>query len=433
MNNLAHELNTRIAGTVVERVMSDLGRRIFFPKGIVAQAAEAKERAHRHNATVGMAYHRGSPMTLPAIQELTPDLTTAETVAYAPTTGVMALRKRWHEEMIRKNPDLVGVRTTLPVVVPGLTAGLSLIADLIADEDNMLLLPDLFWGNYRLTFAERRLCSIREFNFFDDNGNFNIESFAEAARAASSGGKLIVMLNFPNNPAGFTPRPAEVEQIRKTLVTIAASVPVVVIADDAYFGLNYSDDVYQQSIFAVLAHAHPNILAIKVDGATKEDFVWGFRVGFVTFSFQGMTEDQAAVLETKMAGLIRSVFSSSSTLGQSILLRALSHKDYEAQKAAARKILTERFIQMQEILEAKQETYRAQALEPLPCNSGYFMSFRCLGLNAEDLRLELLERGIGTISVKDQFLRVAYAGVDKEGLPELFEEIFTAAEKLSTP
>lgn len=433
MNNLANELNGRLEGTVVARTMSEMGRRMFFPKGIVAQAAEAKARAHAYNATVGMAYHHGEPMTLPVIRELTGDLPTGESVAYAPTTGIPALRERWHQLMVEKNPDLSDVVTTRPVVVPGLTAGISLIADFLADADNTLLLPDLFWGNYRLTFAERRLCRIREFPFFDAAGMFNHTAFTEAARAASSGGKLMVILNFPNNPAGFTPSTEDVARIRTTLVNLAESVPVVVVADDAYFGLNYSDTAYSQSIFAALAAAHPNILAVKIDGATKEDFVWGFRVGFVTMAFQGMTADHAAALETKMAGLIRSTVSSSSTLGQSILLRALNHQDYHGQKAAAMAILQARYEKLQEILKMQQQTGRAPNLVPLPCNSGYFMSYRCEKINAEELRLALLDRGVGTISVKDTYLRIAFAGVELEELAPLYEEIFRTAEALGSP
>jgi hypothetical protein len=69
-------------------------------------------------------------------------------------------------------------------------------------------------------------------------------------------------------------------------------------------------------------------------------------------------------------------------------------------------------------------------LEPLPCNSGYFMSFRCRGLSAERLRTALLDRGVGTIAVRDEYLRVAFAGIDAADLPALYEEIFATAETL---
>ncbi len=431
MNSLAVELNAALEGTVVPRVLSDLGLRMYFPRGIVAQAAEAKEKAHRFNATVGMAYADGHPMTLPLIRELTNGLPSEESVAYAPTAGIPALRDRWKTEMLRKNPSLDGVATTRPAVVPGLTAGLAVVGDLLAEPGDTLLLPDLFWGNYRLMFGERRQVQIREFAFFDDDGVFNRSAFAEGARSAAESGKLIVLLNFPNNPAGFTPSTADVAFIRETLVGLADSVPVVALSDDAYFGLFYDDHAFRESLFSQLADAHENLLAVKVDGATKEDYVWGFRVGFVTMAFRGMTSAHAAALEQKLTGAIRSMVSNSSRLSQSLLLRALEDSRYDEQKADAYRLLEDRFHTLQRILAEQRSSGRAPMLEPLPCNSGYFMSFRCRGLSAEDLRLALLDRGVGTIAVRNEYLRVAFAGIDAQGLPELYEEIFQAAAALA--
>jgi aspartate/methionine/tyrosine aminotransferase len=431
MNKLASDLNTVLQDTVAARQFSDLGTRMYFPKGIVAQAAEAKSKATKYNATVGMAYANGSPMTLPLIDEMTGDLTSEEAVAYAPTAGVPALRNAWKEQMLKKNPDLQGIRTTRPTVVPGLTAGITTIADLFTDRGDTLLVPDLFWGNYRLIFEERRECSMQEFSFFNDGGQFDRNAFADGIKSAAGKGKLTVILNFPNNPAGFTPSADDVAFIKDSLVTIAESVPVTMICDDAYFGLFYDDDAYPQSLFSAIADAHPNILAVKVDGATKEDFVWGFRVGFITLAFQGMTEDHAAALEQKLTGAIRSMVSNSSRLSQSLLLRAINHPQYDAQKRDAFELLRGRYVTMQEILANKNATNRAPRLMALPCNSGYFMSFRCNGISAEALRQELLSRGVGTISVKDTYLRVAFAGVDRELLPGLFEDVFATAESMA--
>lgn len=432
MNAIAARLNDQIEGTVGLRALSDLGRRMYFPKGIVAQSAEAKERATRFNATVGMAYSGGTVMTLPLIRDLTGGMDPAQSVAYAPTAGVGALRSRWKREMERKNPDLVGIPTTLPAVVPGLTAGIALVADLFADDGGEVLVPDLFWGNYRLIFEERRRATVREFQFFTADGAFDRSAFADGARAAARSGKLMVVLNFPNNPAGYTPTVEDAEAIVETLRSLAESVPVVVVCDDAYWGLFYGDGLFRQSLFTRLAAAHTNLMAIKVDGATKEDFVWGFRVGFVTMAFSGMTPDHAAALEQKLMGAIRAAVSNSSMLSQSLLLAAMDHPEYASQKAAAFAELSGRYEELQMILAEKERTGRAPALRPLPCNSGYFMSFRCDGLSAEALRLALLDEGVGVISVKDLYLRVAFAGVDRGQLRDLYNAIFDAAERLAT-
>ena len=55
------------------------------------------------------------------------------------------------------------------------------------------------------------------------------------------------------------------------------------LVDDAYYGLFY-EDVYTQSLFTALTNLQlKNLLPIRLDGATKEFFAWGLRVGFITF------------------------------------------------------------------------------------------------------------------------------------------------------
>jgi hypothetical protein len=56
------------------------------------------------------------------------------------------------------------------------------------------------------------------------------------------------------------------------------------------------------------------------------------------------------------------------------------------------------------------------------------MCFECSGYSAEALRLKLLnEQGIGTISIQDKWLRVAFSSVDEGGLDEMYAEIYAAA------
>jgi len=56
MNPLAVELNEMLSQSnpYVLEILSDLGKNLFFPKGILTQSAEAKEKAHKFNATIGI-------------------------------------------------------------------------------------------------------------------------------------------------------------------------------------------------------------------------------------------------------------------------------------------------------------------------------------------------------------------------------------------
>jgi aspartate/methionine/tyrosine aminotransferase len=205
----------------------------------------------------------------------------------------------------------------------------------------------------------------------------------------------------------------------------------VAITDDAYFGLFYENETYRESLFSLLADSSERILAIKVDGATKENLVWGFRIGFITFASRSLSSAQYDALVKKAMGAIRSSISNSSRLAQSLLIRAMKSQSYKSQKEEAYNILYERYRKVRSLLDSTSQGEAGQKIVALPFNSGYFMTFHVAGGNAELLRKKLLlDRGIGTISIGDNFLRVAYSSIDLENLEDLYSEIFEVAESL---
>lgn len=426
MNPLAVELNTALEGSVAGSLLSDLGRRLYFPKGIVAQSAEAKKHAKALNATIGIAYRSGTPLFLQSVRKMLPDLAPEEIFPYAPTQGVEALREAWKKEIVRKNPDIGDAQFSLPLVVPGLTAGLSLLADLFVGKGDTVLLPDMYWDNYPLILETRREASLATFPLYTKAGGFNTEGLS-AGLAAAKGGKCVLLLNFPNNPTGYSPTTAEAAAIVAAIgAAAAAGTRILVICDDAYFGLFYEQGTCTQSLFARLCALHENVLAAKVDGSTKEDLTWGFRTGFVTLGAKGTSAAQYDALTRKLMGAVRSTVSNSSILAQSLILRAMQSPDREGEKAEAYRLLKARYVEVRRIVTEK----KSSVLTPLPFNSGYFMSFRLSRGKAEDLRKALLQQEVGTIAVDERCLRVAYSSVDVDRLADLYDRIYAAAEKL---
>ena len=57
MNPIAQELNQVIQSQNphLMEMLSGVGKQLFFPKGILSQSAEAREKAHKLNATIGIA------------------------------------------------------------------------------------------------------------------------------------------------------------------------------------------------------------------------------------------------------------------------------------------------------------------------------------------------------------------------------------------
>jgi aspartate/methionine/tyrosine aminotransferase len=426
MNELAIALNRALEGTVVAELFSDLGRRLYFPKGIVAQAAEAGKRAGRLNATVGMAVTDGQAMHMPSIKAHIQGLTPNEIFAYAGPTGSPELREAWKREMLQKNPSLAGKSISLPVVVAGLTHGIAVAADLFVGAGDVVLMPDLCWDNYWLVFEDRLQAEVRTFSLFDERGGLNVGALSRALKRHGRS-KAIVLLNFPNNPTGYSPTAAEAEGVLQVLAERArAGQRILALFDDAYFGLYYEEALYRQSLFAEAAALHENLLAVKVDGPTKENLVWGFRIGFLTFAAGGLAAEQYQALEQKVKGAIRSSVSSSSQLAQSLLLKAMQGPDYEREKREAFTVLAGRYHRARELVAGAPAPLKA-----LPFNSGYFMTFALENAGAEALRRGLLERGVGAIAFGDRYLRVAYSSVEEERLEELYGLIFEEARKLT--
>lgn len=428
LNPLAKELNDALEGSTAGSLLSDEGVRLYFPKGIIAQSAEAKKLGKVANGTIGMTVIGGTPVTLPAVKKYTPDFTERELVAYAPTAGNPDLRALWKEHQIKKNPLLATKTTSLPVLVPGLTAGISYLADLFLDETKPLVAADPSWDNYVLIAGARRNAEFIQFPMFAD-GRFNMAGLEETLRGQAKSGSVRVLLNFPQNPSGYSPTKDEAAQIVALIRSLAEEgTKVMVWCDDAYFGLNYEDDIEPQSLFAYLADLHPNVLAAKIDGPTKEDFVWGFRAGFITFASKGMTEPQYDALVKKLMGAIRSSVSCASTPPQTILLKAYQDPELDNQKAAFRAVLERRYHLVKDFV----SSHQSSAITPLPFNSGYFMAFHLPKVDAEALRQRLLnEKGIGTISIDSHTLRVAFSSLEEDKIDTVYQAIYDAADELA--
>jgi aspartate/methionine/tyrosine aminotransferase len=405
---------------VVLSLLSARGKRFFFPaKGILAQGAEAKQKAKTANATVGIATENGVPMHLACIDRYYQGLTPAEIYDYAPSYGKADIRAAWAKKQRAETPSLGNHPISNPVVTNALTHGLGLVGDLFLDPGDVALSSDLMWENYNLNWETRLEARFEYFPFFDEKlTGFNVKGFA-AALAKHRGKKLVVSLNFPNNPSGYTPTRAEADAIAKALTDEAeAGTRLVVCVDDAYYGMFFEEEIAVESLFGKLSHASNNLLAVKVDGATKEEFVWGLRVGFITFGVKNGTAAAYKALEDKTAGLIRSYVSNVSNPGQSIVLKALGDPDFRRQQAEKVAILRARAKVVAK--ECRRPEY-ADCWDVYPFNSGYFMCLRLKEADADTVRLRLLDdHGVGTIALGKREIRVAFSCLAEAQIPNVF-------------
>jgi len=425
---LANALNTNLGlnSSVAYRVLSERGKRMYFPhKGILGQSAEAK--AAEINATIGTAFENdGAPLMLPVVKKsLTlPEKTIQASFLYQPSFGKALLRKKWGEKMVQKNANLADVKFSEPVVTSALTHALSISASLFLDPGDTIIIPDLYWDNYDLIFSESYGANIKTFNTFI-NGNFDVAALAKALE--TEGDKKVVLLNFPNNPTGYTIKENEAKEICETLLACAEKgSDVVAILDDAYFGLVYEQGIYEESLFGLLANAHKNLLAVKLDGPTKEDYVWGFRVGFITFAFKDASDVQLKALEDKAAGTVRATVSNVASLSQEILLEAYNSESYEGEKQGKFDTLKARYEKIKEVLSAHPEY--CESFTAMPFNSGYFMCVKINGAEPEAVRKECLKNHNLGVIVLSGLIRIAFSSVPLNKIEELFERLHKAVK-----
>ena len=428
MDNQALALNISInnQNKNVLEMLSERGKNIFFPKlGILAQSAQAKGKAI--NATIGEAVEDdGTSMHLPEFDALV-NMPTANIFPYAPSFGKPEFRTLWKESIYRKNPSLKDTVISNPIATNGLTHGISMAGYLFANEGDTVLLSNHYWENYNLILENSYGAKVSTFELFD-NGGFNVSDFSKKLNEIE-GDKIITLLNFPNNPAGYTPLTVEIKAIVAEIKKVAEKgKKVVVIIDDAYFGLVYEENVFTESIFVELANLSENVLAVKLDGPTKEDYVWGFRVGFITYAIKGGNAELYEALENKTAGAVRGNISNISQLSQSLLYKVYSAPTYEESKKNKFEILKNRYQILRKELSNQNYT---EYFTPLPFNSGYFMCIELKkGLVAEEIRKHLLEKYSTGVIVLGNVIRLAFSAVPQSKLPELVENIYKACVDL---
>ncbi|MDD4319412.1 MAG: aminotransferase class I/II-fold pyridoxal phosphate-dependent enzyme [Candidatus Peribacteraceae bacterium] len=428
LHPLAAALNDTLSGEGSRAgfMLSRRGKELYFPEGgIVAQGQEACGSAL--NATLGIALEDAeNPLCLSSIADAV-SLPSRAVFSYAPSAGVLALRTAWVAHQRERNPAL-RFPVSLPVVTSGLTHALAIAARLFADEDDEVMLFEPAWDNYQLLFGSECGARLRPVPLFH-GGSLNVDGLRSALNAA--GNKCILLLNFPNNPTGYTPTDAEARALAVAVRERAErGADTVVLVDDAYAGLVYEQGVFRESMAVLLGDLHERVLVAKIDGASKEEFAWGLRIGFLTFAGKGLTEAGMHALEQKAAGAVRASVSGSCNLSQHLLLKAFASPEYAAERRAHAATLERRYHACVRILG---ERRRHDLFEVLPCNSGYFLCLRLTdGILADRVRLLLLERfGTGVIALPGNLLRIAFSAVPEDQIALLFSNIVSACEEAS--
>ncbi|MBN1801946.1 MAG: aminotransferase class I/II-fold pyridoxal phosphate-dependent enzyme [Candidatus Lokiarchaeota archaeon] len=437
---------------------SDLGRRIFLPEGIFYWSGRAKKEAEL-NATIGSAYgyerdfieggtEEWLPCYLDAIKPYS-NLKIDSLVPYASIGGVQAIREIWKKWIIKKSlydilneKDKLGLLekyTTTPIVTQGVTNGIFLCCSLFLSPSEYIISPNKRWGNYDNIINKFLGANIKSFEFFV-NQEINLQGMKDVILdVAKYQEKIIIILNFPNNPTGYTPKRAEIEKIVNTLKESQKQIkkPIIVLVDDAYEPYVYNEGEISRSLFYDLIEVQEDVIPIKLDGITKELLIYGGRVGFATFGLKPAwvnNDEELEVLKeelnNKLEGITRSTISNTNHFYQALTVQIFQDKgmdDIVKERDKVRRLLKSRYKKINEELSSLE--LPDISIDP---NSGGFFLFINLNPNkikASEFADHLLKKyKIGVIPIEKlndniNGIRIAYASIDLEKISEFVTRI----------
>ena len=398
---------------------SKLGENIILPQDVLIQSKETAAIPGAINATIGIATSNKKAMALPSINKVITEINNSEYLPYSPTPGLPKMRELWKEKILADNTSINKDFLSLPMVTTGITQGIDIAANLFSESGDALLLPNLFWQNYAQIYTIKLGNKIYKYNQFDENNEFSITNFKETLYSIKED-KISLILNFPNNPTGYTPSDVELNSLVDVISTYAKenkNKQLIIVSDDAYFGLFFEKNHKTPTLSATYKLAeNENCLIIKLDGITKEYYSWGLRIGFITYYTKN--DELRQLLLEKTQGFLRSTTSSPSNLSQQIALRLLDNKKTLEEKEINDKIIEERYNELKQAISVEQLD---SLVRILPFNSGYFFTIKLpSNINAHEFRLKFLnEYKYGVYSMDDEHIRIAFSCLDKELIPEL--------------
>ncbi|MFW9773544.1 MAG: aminotransferase class I/II-fold pyridoxal phosphate-dependent enzyme [Candidatus Thorarchaeota archaeon] len=447
--------------TPLYNALSEIGKRIFLPNGIFYWSGRAKKEAEIIG-TIGSAFgferdfiDGGSSDWLPCylneISEYT-SLNVKDVVPYASIGGLNEVREIWRDWVIIKaNYDKIEEAhlianlekyMTTPVITAGVTNGIFQTCTLFLNPRDIIIAPNKRWGNYDNIIEKFVGAQIKSFEFFKDQ-NINLESLEVVINeVAQVQKKIVLILNFPNNPTGYVPTKEETKNIVNLLQEQQRKlkIPMIVIVDDAYEPYIYSDKSLVRSIFYDLFQLEEDIIPVKLDGITKELLIYGGRIGFTSYGLKPNWIKNNIELEplkeefnNKLEGFNRATISSCNHFYQIVTQKLFKEKGIDSFLSSRNKVvelLKERF----EKINSELRTIKNSDISIDPNLGGFFLF---VNLNPNKIKATIFadhllkEYKVGVIPIEKlddnvNGIRIAYCSIDLHKIPELVKRIGSA-------
>lgn len=389
---------------------------------ILALASEANKAKKKDssviNATTGMLKNEdGSLYEFESVKSAIKDLNVSEKFAYVNSTGTPKYAEAVLLSIFGKYLEEVKKECYIDcLATPGGSGALNLTFTNYVERGETVLLPNHMWENY-LSYGVEMGFNSATYSLFDKNGNFDIEDLKhKVINLKHTQNKILILINDPcENPTGFCMK----EKDYDALINIARDNPntnFIYLMDVAYFDFYNVDSNIIKKRYAKFKDIPSNALALFVFSGSKSFGLYGLRIGALC----ALSKDEEEIKDFKRVSSFscRAKWSSSSTLGMSIIEKLVLNEEYissyEEEIKTVCAMLEERSIAF---LKAAKEV----GLETLPYEKGFFI---CVpSKDPERLMNELHKDGVYAISTHSA-LRIALCSINKSEasrLPKLIK------------
>jgi aromatic-amino-acid transaminase len=250
---------------------------------IANRAKEAKKvNPNVIDATVGALFlENGSFYAYETVLKTIDEIPVARHHAYAPTSGGAPFKTNVMDWVFQKHNPFVQANFKFDVVAtPGATGALYNTFVNYMGENDLLIMPDIYWTNY-LVMLDHVGAKATTYQMFDGQ-KFNLKGFKEKVLDVYQKSKKIVCLfNDPaHNPTGYSMHLDEWKAVYQFLNELSnQGAEVIVIYDLAY--IDYEGISFESSrdVFLALSEIQSDLLAMVCFSGSKSFSLYGLRVG----------------------------------------------------------------------------------------------------------------------------------------------------------
>ncbi len=375
---------------------------------VLALSQEAKKAKQLDNtvvnATIGSLFDdNGVFYTFKNVDKLIKTLPNEDFYSYSPNNG----NQDFHEAITHwvfgnYHDDVLNKMVCKSIPTPGGTGAVSNALYNALDSNEILLLPDIYWGPYK-NMADSNGFKVMEYQFIKD-GKFNIEGFTSCCdEIIEKQGKVVTILNDPcNNPTGYSLSLEEFGYIIEYINEHSDNL-FNVIYDIAYFDYYSLGKDAARKKFWMMTNCNYNVLFNIAFSCSKTFSVYGLRLGAQLILSRN--EQFVNEIYDSTCFLARTRWSNVSKAGLSMMIKI--HKDEQL-----RNKICDEIDEAVKIVCKRAELFVKEAkqcdLDIYPYNGGFFITvFSNDGLTLAD---NLKEKGIYVLGYK-KAIRIAICSV----------------------